>query len=48
VKKAYAEVPPRIEYTLTDKGRDLIPILQQMAEWGYKHHAPDGALPNPA
>src|SRR5690348_13510736 len=30
-KQIYAEVPPRSEYTLTDKGRDLLPILQQMA-----------------
>lgn len=36
-KTAYAEVPPRVEYTLTDKGRDLIPILKAMADWGLKH-----------
>jgi DNA-binding HxlR family transcriptional regulator len=36
-KKAYAEVPPRVEYTLTDKGRDLIPILKSMAAWGDKY-----------
>ncbi len=38
-KKAYAEVPPRIEYVLTDKGNDLFPILEQMVEWGSKYHA---------
>ena len=38
-KHAFAEVPPRVEYTLTPKGRDLIPILQHMAAWGSKHHA---------
>ncbi len=37
-KKTFAEVPPRTEYTLTDKGRDLVPILRQMAAWGDKHH----------
>lgn len=37
-KKSFAEVPPRIEYTLTDKGTDLFPILKQMAAWGTKHH----------
>ncbi|HLC91574.1 MAG TPA: helix-turn-helix domain-containing protein [Candidatus Saccharimonadales bacterium] len=36
-KKAFAEVPPRVEYTLTDKGRDFIPVLRQMAAWGTKY-----------
>lgn len=36
-KTSYAEVPPRIEYDLTPKGRDLIPILEQMVEWSKKH-----------
>lgn len=38
-KKSFAEVPPRIEYTLTKKGSDLQPILEQMAAWGTKHLA---------
>jgi len=37
-KKTYAEVPPRTVYTLTEKGRDLVPILEQMASWGDKYH----------
>lgn len=37
-KQSYAEVPPRIEYTLTQKGQDLRPILKQMAAWGTKYH----------
>lgn len=36
-KASYAEVPPRIEYALTQKGRDLLPILKQMAAWGTKY-----------
>lgn len=36
-KRSFAEVPPRIEYTLTEKGRDLIPVLKQMATWGTKY-----------
>jgi|SRR5581483_2486542 DNA-binding HxlR family transcriptional regulator len=38
-KESFAEVPPRIEYTLTQKGYDLIPILQQMAAWGDRYPA---------
>jgi len=36
-KKTYAEVPPRTEYTLTEKGKDIMPILRQMAAWGDKY-----------
>lgn len=34
---AYQERPPRYEYRLTEKGRDLAPVLQAMADWGQKH-----------
>lgn len=37
-KKSFNEVPPRIDYTLTQKGRDLQPILEQMATWGTKYY----------
>ncbi len=33
----YAEVPPRVEYSLTDFGRTLIPLLNMMAQWGLEH-----------
>lgn len=36
-RRSYAEVPPRTEYSLTAKGRDLLPVLRQMAAWGTKH-----------
>ena len=38
-KKSYHEIPPRIEYTLTPKGRDFVPVLKQMATWGTKYYA---------
>ncbi|MEZ5930906.1 MAG: helix-turn-helix domain-containing protein [Alphaproteobacteria bacterium] len=34
---AYQERPTRYEYRLTDKGRDLAPVLRAMADWGEKH-----------
>ncbi len=37
-KERFNEVPPRIEYKLTAKGQDLIPVLRSMAEWGNKHY----------
>ncbi|MNI15567.1 HTH-type transcriptional activator HxlR [compost metagenome] len=33
-RKVYAEVPPRVEYTLTPYGESLMPILQLMYSWG--------------
>jgi DNA-binding HxlR family transcriptional regulator len=34
VRTAYAEVPPRVEYTLTERGRSLDTVLEAMAWWG--------------
>lgn len=36
-RKIYAEIPPRVEYTLTDFGLTLSPILQSMAKWGKEY-----------
>jgi len=33
-KKAYGEVPPRVEYTLTEKGRTLLPVIDALHEVG--------------
>jgi len=37
-KACFAEVPPRVEYQLTNKGKDLTPVLKSMAAWGDKYH----------
>jgi len=33
-REVFAEVPPRVEYSLTEAGRSLEPVLQAMADWG--------------
>jgi len=35
-RKSYAEVPPRVEYTLTEMGWDLIPLIEHMRDYGDK------------
>jgi DNA-binding HxlR family transcriptional regulator len=36
-RKIYAEIPPRVEYTLTEFGLTLGPIMQSMATWGEEY-----------
>ncbi len=38
-RKVYAEVPPRVEYSLTRHGESLKPILKLMSAWGSRHRA---------
>ena len=33
----YNEIPPHVEYSLTDKGRDLLPVFYAITDWGLKY-----------
>ena len=38
-RKEYPQIPPKVEYSLSEKGRSLIPILDEMCDWGETHRA---------
>ena len=40
VRKEYPQIPPKVEYSLTERGKSLIPILDGMCEWGEKNRLP--------
>ena len=42
-RKVYAEVPPRVEYTLTETGYSLKPILDAMVAWGTEYKQKNGS-----
>lgn len=39
-REEYPQIPPKVEYSLTERGRSLIPILDAMCEWGDVHRLP--------
>ena len=43
-RKSYDEIPPRVEYSLTQKGKSVVPILQSICQWSdifYIEEGPD-------
>lgn len=42
-RKVFAEVPPRVEYALTAKGKSLRPVVDAMVRWGKTHMQPRGS-----
>ncbi|HCW52720.1 MAG TPA: hypothetical protein DG753_03035, partial [Clostridium sp.] len=33
----YNEVPPKVEYSLSERGKSLMPVLNAICRWGYNH-----------
>ena len=40
-RTVYAQVPPKVEYSISEHGRTLSPLLEQMCKWGLAHTAGD-------
>ena len=38
VRKQFNEIPPHVEYSFSQKGRDLMPIFYAMMNWGFKYY----------
>lgn len=37
IRKEYPQIPPKVEYRLSERGKSLIPVLDMMCEWGNIH-----------
>ncbi len=46
-RKAFSEIPPRVEYAATEMGKSLLPILELMCEWGQKNNNGRFEITNP-
>lgn len=42
-REVYGEVPPRVEYSLTEQGASFLPVLETMLRWSEAHLCPPGA-----
>ncbi|MBB6673803.1 winged helix-turn-helix transcriptional regulator [Cohnella nanjingensis] len=42
IRTVYQQVPPKVEYTLSDYGRTFLPVMQAMAQWGFVHRERNG------
>ena len=40
-REEYPQIPPKVEYSLTERGKSLMPILDEMCEWGKKNRISD-------
>ncbi|MGQ8705048.1 winged helix-turn-helix transcriptional regulator [Serratia sp. TSA_198.1] len=39
IRKEYPQIPPKVEYSLSERGRTLIPVIDMMCAWGETHRA---------
>ncbi len=46
-RQAYSEIPPRVEYSVSEKGKTLFPILEMMCEWGEQNKEDRFEIVNP-
>ncbi|MGY3616013.1 helix-turn-helix domain-containing protein [Bradyrhizobium sp. Leo170] len=47
IRKVYAEVPPRVEYTVSEIGESLRPVIEILKQWGETHRARLSCAPAP-
>ena len=45
LRREYPQVPPKVEYSLTEKGKSMMPILSELCWWG-NQNVPDGWVQN--
>lgn len=43
-RRVYAEVPPRVEYFLTEEGKTIIPVVEAIAKWGRRKAEAEGKV----
>lgn len=41
VRQSYDEIPPKVEYSLSEKGRSIIPIFEMISKWSEKYYVDD-------
>ena len=44
MRKEYPQVPPKVEYSLSELGKSLMPVLQTVCKWGEDHCSPSGQV----
>lgn len=44
LRTMYPQIPPRVEYSLTEQGKSLLPILEEMVNWGINYAKDNGTF----